>query len=67
LTDSKSKNNKFTSCDYCANYEYDDDDGSYSCMADMDEDEFYRLLVQPGYSCPFYRNNDEYEVVKHQM
>lgn len=54
-------------CDFCANYEYDEEDGSYVCMADMDEDEYYHLLTSRSFSCPFYRSNDEYEVVRHQI
>ena len=43
-----------TSCDTCANYEYDDD-------------EMYRFLSGSKFECPYYTNGDEYAVVRHQM
>ena len=55
------------SCDTCVNYVYDEDDESYDCMVSMDEDDVYRLNADPHAECPFYRNDDEYEVVRHQM
>ena len=35
--------------------------------ADMDEDDFYHFMLQDRRTCPFYRNGDEYAVVRHQM
>lgn len=32
-----------TSCDTCANYEYDDDEEYYTCAINLDEDEMYRF------------------------
>ena len=55
------------SCDSCVNYVYDEDDESYECETYMDEDDAYRLSADPHTECPYYRNNDEYEVVRHQM
>ena len=55
------------SCDTCVNYVYDEDDESYECDVSMDEDDVYRLNANPKAECPYYRNNDEYEVVRHQM
>ncbi len=53
-------------CEDCAYYYYDDEYEEYYCTADMDEDDYNRLMS--GYkTCPFYRNGDEYSVVKHQM
>jgi hypothetical protein len=55
------------SCDDCAYFEYDEDDEMYYCSVNMDEDDYVRLL-QSGYrNCPYYRNGDEYRVVRHQM
>jgi hypothetical protein len=56
-----------TSCDTCAYYAYDDDDECYYCEADMDEDDMVRLMEGHYKSCPFYRNGDEYAVVRHQL
>ena len=57
-------------CDECAYYEYDEEDEAYYCSVDMDEDDYARLVSngQLGHtSCPYYRNGDEYAVVRHQM
>lgn len=54
-------------CDLCAYYVYDEDYESYVCDISMDEDEYIRLMTDSHYSCPYYRNGDEYAVVKKQM
>lgn len=61
-----------TQCDSCAYYAYDEEYGEYFCTADMDEDEVYRTDYSPsGYpgrrsGCAYYRDGDEYSVVRHQ-
>ncbi len=55
------------SCEYCANYTYDEDDDEYYCDVSLDEDEFMRLLESNFKACPYYRSGDEYSVVRHQM
>lgn len=55
------------SCDTCAFFEYDEDDEEYYCSVNMDEDEMYRLQEKHYKECPFYRNGDEYQVVRHQL
>ncbi len=55
------------SCDTCTYYLYDEDDEAYYCDMDMDEDDAVRMATQSHNQCPYYRNNDEYEVVRHQM
>lgn len=54
-------------CDTCALCAYDDEYGDYICEADMDEDEYARFLSDRRSACPYYRNGDEYAVVRHQM
>ncbi|MBQ6128367.1 MAG: hypothetical protein IJI51_01770 [Lachnospiraceae bacterium] len=54
-------------CDECAFFEYDEDDEQYVCSADMDEDDYFRMISQNTKDCPFFRNGDEYAVVKHQI
>ncbi len=54
-------------CDLCAYYEYDEDEDAYFCSADMDEDDYYHFMMQERKICPYYRNGDEYAVVRHQM
>lgn len=55
-----------TSCDTCAFLIYDDDDECYVCDIDMDEDDFSRVMSGHYRSCPYYRNGDEYAVVRKQ-
>ena len=54
-------------CDYCANYVYDEESESYYCDVNLDEDEYYRFISTEYKECPYYRNGDEYRVVRHQM
>lgn len=56
-----------TSCETCANYVYEDEYGYYACMVSLDEDEYGRFLTSTVQSCPYYRLDDEYRVVRHQM
>ena len=53
-------------CEMCANYCYDEDFEEFYCHVDLDEDEYMRFLSSSEKMCPYYRNGDEYEVVKHQ-
>jgi len=54
-------------CLSCAYYTYDEEYEEYICDADMDEDDYYHLLQQNRKSCPYYRNGDEYAVVRKQI
>ena len=54
-------------CDSCAYYYFDEDYEEYVCAADMDEDDYYRLISHSRTACPYYRNGDEYAVVRHQV
>ncbi len=55
-------------CDDCAYYYYDEDYEEYVCGADMDEDDYARMMLGgTAGDCPCFRNGDEYEVVRHQM
>ena len=54
-------------CEECAYYAYDEDYDEYICGAEMDEDDYARLMSTPsGQSCPYFRDGDEYKVVRHQ-
>ena len=55
------------SCDTCAFLVYDDDYEDYVCDVNMDEDDYSRLLENHHKECPFYRDGDEYKVVRHQI
>jgi hypothetical protein len=54
-------------CDTCANYYYDEEYEEYICDVNMDEDDLVRFLSQERQQCPYYRNGDEYRVVRKQM
>jgi hypothetical protein len=56
-----------TNCDACVNYGYDEDYECYCCMVNLDEDEMYRFLSGTQQECPYFRLDDEYAVVRHQM
>ncbi len=55
-----------SNCETCTNYVYDEDYDCFVCMVNLDEDEMYRFLQGTNYSCPYYRLDDEYGVVRHQ-
>lgn len=57
---------KHASCDTCAYLVYDEDYETYVCDINLDEDEYMRLMSDSHYSCPYYRNGDEYAVVRKQ-
>ena len=59
--------NERVSCESCTYYIYDEDYESYVCDKNMDEDEYMRLMTDRYFQCPFYRNGDEYAVVRKQM
>lgn len=53
-------------CENCVNYIYDEDTEEYVCTANLDEDEYVRLLSSNFKGCPFFRLDDEYGVVRKQ-
>ena len=55
-------------CETCVYYVYDEEYDEYICEAEMDEDDWARLMEdRADRTCPFWRNGDEYAVVRHQM
>ena len=56
-----------SNCDDCVNYVFDEDCECYVCLVNLDEDEMYRFLTGSQGACPYYRPDDEYGVVRHQM
>lgn len=61
------KDGKMQNCDACIYFEYDEDEEGYLCTVNMDEDDYARLLQGLHTACPYYRHEDEYQVVRHQM
>ena len=43
---------KGTSCEYCANYTYDEECDEYYCDVNLDEDEYYRFVSSDYKECP---------------
>ena len=56
-----------TACEYCNNFVWDEEDEEYYCEMDMDEDDYGRMMAGGNKECPYYQDNDEYKVVRHQM
>ena len=56
-----------SNCDTCMNYVYDEDYECYICDMDLDEDDMVHFLMGTFQSCPYYRLDNEYQVVRHQM
>ena len=56
-----------SACEFCANYIYEGEDDCYYCDVNLDEDEMYRFLSGNFRECPYYRSDDEYRIVRHQM
>ena len=61
------KKKERVSCETCTFYVYDDEYGAYLCDMNMDEDDYVRIMSDRYYQCPYYRNGDEYAVVRKQM
>lgn len=57
----------YGSCETCTYFSYDEEYEEYLCDIDMDEDDYYRLISDSSFHCPYYRNGDEYAVVRHQI
>ena len=55
------------SCETCTYYTFYEDYEEYVCDMDMDEDEYIRLISDSHYECPYYRNGDDYRIVRKQM
>ncbi|MBQ8084578.1 MAG: hypothetical protein IJ232_00555 [Lachnospiraceae bacterium] len=55
------------SCDTCAYMIYDEEYEDYVCDINMDEDDYGRLMSNDFKGCPYYRDGDEYKVVRHQI
>ena len=54
-------------CNSCSFYVYDEDYEEYDCQVNMDEDDYGRLMQTSFKECPYYKDGDEYKVVRHQM
>ena len=57
----------YMECDYCAYNAYDEETEEYYCSVNLDEDDMARFMSHKYKSCPYFKNGDEYSVVRHQM
>jgi hypothetical protein len=53
-------------CEDCENYEYDEETDTYTCLMDLDMDEYEQFLLSCHSRCPYYRIRDEYRIVRRQ-
>ena len=65
-TSMEKKKNVQSRCEDCENYMYDEDEETYFCAIDLDEDEMMRFMTYSTYNCPYYRTDDEYRIVRKQ-
>lgn len=54
-------------CEHCVHYVYDEEWDYYECDVNLDEDDMVKFLQGRNTSCSFFRLDDEYGVVRHQM
>ncbi len=52
-------------CDECVYYTYNEDFDEYECLVNLDEDDLYRFYSHKD-TCPYFRLDDEYGVVRKQ-
>lgn len=55
-----------SNCDYCVNYEYDEEYECYTCVINLDQDEMYNYMQNNFKNCPYFRMGDEYKIVQKQ-
>ncbi|MBP5222922.1 MAG: hypothetical protein J6Z35_07155 [Lachnospiraceae bacterium] len=55
------------SCEYCCYLVYDEEMEEYVCDVNMDEDDYSKLMQTGFRECPYFKDGDEYKVVRHQM
>lgn len=56
-----------SNCEYCVNYEFDDECDCFICMVNLDEDEYARFIQKSFDDCPYFSLDDEYKTVRKQM
>ena len=55
-----------SNCEHCNNYVYDDECECWFCDMNLDEDEMLHFLTGDYRECPYYRSDDDYEIVRRQ-
>lgn len=54
-------------CDDCQYFSYDEEMDEYLCTLYLDEDEMVRFMNGHYSSCPYFKQGDEYKIVRKQM
>lgn len=54
-------------CEFCINYEYDEECEDMVCTVDMDMDDYQTYQLSGSKNCPFFRMGDEYTIVHKQI
>ena len=62
----KNKKEPVAVCELCVNYVFDEEDECYSCLVNLDEDEYMNCMSQTEFRCTYFRLDDEYAVVRKQ-
>lgn len=65
-TIAKNHGGKQDMCESCIFYTYDDELDYYYCSVNLDEDEMYNFIKGTTKTCPYYRDNDDYKIVRKQ-
>ena len=53
-------------CEYCMFCDYDEEYDEYVCSMVLDEDEMSRFIMSHHRKCPYFKNGDEYSIVRKQ-
>lgn len=57
---------KDNQCDYCLYKAYDEETDEDYCSISLDQDELEKLRYNRHASCPYFRQGDDYSIVKKQ-
>ena len=57
---------RMNECERCVYFVCDEVTGEYYCDVYLDEDEAGRLMERAGRACPYFRDGDDYAVVRRQ-
>ena len=61
-----SEKKSISRCEDCEYYVYDEDWEEYVCDVSLDQDEMANFMAGDTGRCPYYRQYDEYQVVRKQ-
>lgn len=53
-------------CEECENYDFDEESESYTCLMDLDMDDFEHYVLSRDARCPYFRIRDDYRIVRKQ-